>query len=64
LIKEIYLYPNGSPWSVDLADGGDSFPEDAHDPNPYFVVKFRNGFQGVVIPSYGHSSRVDLSFKS
>lgn len=65
LVQTIYLYPNGSPWNTGVEGSEYIYDEDdEYDPTPYFTVKFRNGWQGVVIPSLCHSSRLDLSFKS
>lgn len=67
LVKAIYLYPNGGPWLFSDEGAKDFLDEDdagSEEPTPYFMVTFRNGWKGTVIPSHDYSFRLDHSFKS
>lgn len=69
VVKAIYLYPNGEPWLLsdegakDFLDEGDESGWCSNALTPYFMVQFRNGWQGSVVPYLGYSNRLDLSFK-
>lgn len=64
VVDSIHLCPNGSLMQeIEVGPGEDEPDDDAWSPpdtTPFFIVKFRNGWSGVVKPSEALSHRMDL----